>query len=318
MNRLLRSTLAAATALALATGLAPSAMADNGDDIPPEILSVDYPRTVVPGKTYTVTVTARDNTLWLRDFQLWNPGYAGMRMTNGTMTSAQLRPDGTWLMTWAYNADDVPYGLYSGHTIRVSDDNGNDTILPLEPVTVDDPAHPIDNTPTITGKPAVGATLTASIKAGAGAKTTFGWSSVKRGHSDGPTYLLDNWDYDQFSDRTVSLSSMTVFPDGVRRARHATSDVIGLGSLEPKTPTMATPVFTKPLAVGYQHPGDLFAYGGPVTTSVQWFRDGKMIAGATGDTFALKATDVGHRLRARVISATTSPYHAGTHHPVRS
>jgi|GEM_PF-6485302 len=307
MRTMLRSITAAAAALALTAGIAPAALALNGDDAPPEIVSYTMPDRVVPGVQYSVTVTVREDTTSLGHFQLTTPpgGVPSHLLNYGDL--AVRNPDGTWTGTFNYIANDVPYGTYAGYRLWVSDLNGNHTEADLDPITLHDPFHPVGAQPVISGQPGVGSTLTASISAGAGAVTTFTWWS-RAGSCTGPSYRAMSWDHN----RSVTVSSTTVFPDGTQRHRIAATPTIGLGVLAPAAPTMAAPVFGRAVTAGYLPGGDQQVPDGKVTTSVQWLLDGKPVPDATSDSFTPQASDIGKKLRFRVTTSTDSPLYEHT------
>ncbi|WP_336715488.1 hypothetical protein [Arthrobacter sp. USHLN218] len=269
-------------------------------------MSYTAPAKVVPGEQYSIVVTVTEETTWIGSFSSSVPiGGLPATLLNSNDLPV-LNRDGTWTKTFKYIASDAPYGEYSGHQIWVSDRNGNGITYDLDRITLHDPAHPIDARPAIGGYPGVGSTLTASINAGAGAVTTFIWTS--KYHFPGSSYRVSELDLGRY----VTVFSTTVFPDGTRRHRTAFSSTIGLGVLAPPAPTLAAPAVGKAVAAGHLHGSDQWVPVGTVTTSVQWFLNGNAVPGATNNSFTPQPADVGKKLRFRVTTSTDSAYYKQT------
>ncbi|WP_411732627.1 hypothetical protein [Paeniglutamicibacter sp.] len=288
--------------------MAPAAQALNGDDTPPEILEVVAPEKVVPGERFQVSVTVRDNTFWLGTSDISTPdgGLPANRLDPSKYVPPVYHPDGSRTLAWTFIACDAPYGQYEGFRLWISDMHGNHVDTTLNPVTLNDPAHPIENAPTITGKHTVGSTLTGNIKAGPGAVTTYHWFA-RYVDTNAPSIMVPSWVYGM----TLSLTSTTIFPDGTRRIRRTDTNPIGLGTLTPEPPMLGAAAFGSSAKAVYDHGSDTHVWGGMTTvvTQVQWLLNGVAANGATTDLFAPKLSDIGKNLQFRVTTHANAPSH---------
>lgn len=312
MKKTIQTIIGVGLALTLSLGVAPTALAYNGDEIPPEILAVSVPQQVIPGEKYSISVTVRDDPGYDEPGQIGTlsisatpNGIPNSPITTGKYVPPIYNPDGSQTQTWSFYAPDIPYGTYAGYSLWVSDMNGNDTVSTLAPIKVHDPAHPVDNAPKISGKLGVEHTLTGSIKSGAGSKTTYTWYGQYGYSTSGTQTKLIDRDYE----KTVTLETRTVFPDGTQRLRSATSAPVGLGTLTPNAPKLGTPIMGKTIKADYQPGSSLFAWSGTVKTTVQWILDGKAISGATKDSYLPKPSDIGKKLQFRVNTTTNSRFY---------
>lgn len=308
MQKALRALVGVGLSLALVIGMAPAAQALNGDDTPPEIISALAPEKVIPGDRFQVSATVRDNTVHIGRMEVSTPsgGLPAYQLDTNKYVPPVYHPDGSRTMTWTFVAPDAPYGQYTGFRLWISDMQGNHVNTIMDPITLHDPAHPIEDAPTITGKHTVGSTLTGNIKAGAGAVTTYTWFA-RHLRTVEPSVVLPNWVYDM----NVELTSTTIFPDGTRRIRLTYTDRIGLGTLTPKSPALGAAIFGSPSKAVYDQAPSLYAWGAtsPVNTKIQWLLNGADVAGATSDSFSPRLADIGKKLQYRVTTTTDSQFY---------
>ncbi|GAA3329305.1 hypothetical protein GCM10017711_40410 [Paeniglutamicibacter sulfureus] len=178
----------------LATGLlflpagASSASNLEGDDTPPELVGITLDKDVLKtGEIGTYTIRFRDENpipdqryvRWLVPFPSFDwPYITTEELHDGQVVPGSLstKDDGVTSFQLQFRVlDDAPYGAYDRNTsVILEDAKGNHISVGLEPFTVDDPEHPIDNVPTISGERTVGQSFAGSIEA-PGAEVMFAW-----------------------------------------------------------------------------------------------------------------------------------------------
>ncbi|ASN37934.1 hypothetical protein CGQ24_02205 [Arthrobacter sp. 7749] len=158
------------------------------DNDAPVLVDLTLNKSVLkPGEIGTYTVRFRDENpgtdqqylSWLVPVPTFNWSYITTKeLHNGRMVPGSLSTNNDGVTSFQIQfrvLEDAPYGRYDGNTsIVLEDAKGNYVSVGLPPFTIDDPEHPIDNVPTITGEPIVGQTLAGSINA-PGAKVELAW-----------------------------------------------------------------------------------------------------------------------------------------------
>ncbi|MFF5792993.1 hypothetical protein ACFY5D_13170 [Paeniglutamicibacter sp. NPDC012692] len=158
------------------------------DNEAPELVDLTLDKTVLkPGETGTYTVRFRDENpipdqryiRWLAPFQSFAWSYETTKeLHDGQIVPGSLSTDDDGVTSFQVQfrvLEDAPYGDYDRNTSLVLEDaKGNHVSVGLPHFKVDDPEHPIDNVPTITGERIVGRTFTGSINA-PGAKVELAW-----------------------------------------------------------------------------------------------------------------------------------------------
>ena len=159
--------------------------------------------------------------------------------------------------------------------------------------------------PRITGSRAVGRTLTADAGSWSPSpsRVSYQWkrNGIRISGATARTYTPTTKD----AGRYLSMA-VTVHRDGYADATKVSSRV--------GVPMHDT---TRPYVIGGTSPGrTLFARVGawtpsPTSYAYRWYRDGAAIPGATGRSYVVGSSDVGHRIRVKVV-ARRSGYSTGT------
>lgn len=291
---------------ALAAGETTTATVDEAEAAKPVLVSYEIPATVVPGSRFTVTATVKGGSeVGIRDITLQDldgsiPGT--YKQGNGLPTTTKDYATNTYTGTWEFYVADIPYGTYSGYQIIGYDEDMNTASFILPDIVVDDPAHPIATAPVVTGTPRMDEMLTAKISAGKGAVVTYKWYS-RYGIISGSTVKLNDYGY---FDNSLHVTATATFPDGVVRIRSTSIERIGLGVPNPPAPKTNAPSYGTAVKAEYVHGQDLFVTSGKATTSIQWLLNGKVVPGATTDTYQPKLADIGKKLQVRTTTQANS------------
>lgn len=206
------------------------------DDKAPELVDVVIDKPVLkPGETGTFTIRFRDeNPPEENAYFNWSPhgpefvwGYVtSEKLHDGRMVPGSLTTDKGGVTSFRIQfriLPDAPYGNYSDFSsITLSDRKGNYAIVGLAPFKVDDPQHPIDNVPTITGERTVGQTFSGTIDA-PGAAVELKW---RHENYDGPAdvgtgstiFAPPSW-----YGLNLELTATATWPDGYTLTRRTYS-----------------------------------------------------------------------------------------------
>ena len=188
-------------------------------------------------------------------------------------------------------------------------------------------AAPPANTapPTITGTPRVGETLTAQNGTWSNSPTAFqyqwqrcnasGTACVNIGGAVQKTYLLTSAD----AGRTLRVRVTGVNAEGAVNARSAPTDVVAPSAAPRNT---ARPTITGEPEVGQELTAEEGSWtNSPTGYGYQWQRcdvdavSCAVVAGATGKTYGVRASDVGYRLRVEVTARNANGAGAAVSNP---
>lgn len=237
MRRALGILLAALLAVAPGTPL--FAASATSDDQAPEIVDVAIDKSILkPGDIGTYTIRIRDDNPpetegwfnWLPSTPIFEWSEETTRKLNGgKMVAGSLRTSDDGVTSFQVKFEvlpDAPYGSYAqNYAMVISDSIGNYTHAVSPSFVVDDPQHPIDNEPAITGKRMVGETLEASLNA-PGARVEWQWTRRfddpdKILGTQSKIFLKTDWFWS-----ILQVRAIVTWPDGHTLVRRAYTDYL--------------------------------------------------------------------------------------------
>lgn len=278
---------------------------------------------VEPGKTYFIQVggwnfSVGDYQLKLSTYQLPlmtstpTPKITGTAQVGSTLTANP----GTWdegaTLTYQWMRSGGTYisgAKSSTYTISAADVGTQITVA----VTASKPGYsgarktsaPTANvakgvltsaTPTISGAPAVGTTVTAVPGAWGPSPVTFTYQWLRGGASISGATSASYTPVAADAGTRLSVTVTGTKSGYTSKAANSTSTAVANGTL-----TGATPTITGTTKVGSTLTSKAGTWApAPVTLSHQWLRNGVAISGATSSTYKLTSTDKGKRISVRV------------------
>lgn len=260
MNRINKSfvSMLLAAVLVLIPSFQSAVASPISDDQAPEVVGISLDKlTLKPGEVGTYTIRLKDdnppNESSYLSWSTQEPSFEWSEETvhklhGGNAVPGSFATDADGITSFQIQfrvLKDSPYGSYENNaSVTLADISGNYTLASLPGFQVDDPAHPIDNSPTLQGEPQVGQELSASLKA-SGAFVSYQWflggpGSTMLVGSEDRIYLQHEWYW-----KNLQLLATAIWPDGHQMQRR-----IFTGSLESITVDVGTLSFSPAPRVG--------------------------------------------------------------------